>query len=245
MRVKIGLIGGTGFYELLSGIEELEVETPYGNPSDKLFMGVMGNKKIVFIPRHGRKHSIPPHMINHKANIYAMKTLGVKFIISTASVGVINEGIKLKDFIIPHDFLDFTRKVYTFYDEFKENPFHVELTHPFSEKLRRLLIDVCKEGSYSCHERGVYVNVAGPRLETPAEIRMFKKLGGDIIGMTVVPEAILSKEVGIEYACLAIGVNYACGLTEKPINLEEASKILEEVKPNVYDIFQELVKRLE
>jgi len=243
MKVRVGIIGGSGFYEFLSNAREKSVRTPHGKPSDKISIGNLSGKRVAFLPRHGKKHTIPPHNINHKANIFALKSLGVGNIISVASVGIINMDIKIGDFVILSDFLDFTKKYHTFYDTFKKEPTHVDLTYPFSNRLRRLLIEVCKITGCSFHDKGVYVNSPGPRLETPAEIRMFGNVGADVVGQTVVPEAILSKELGVEYATVAVGINYACGITEGPMKLE-TEKIMKEKEPMLKEIIRKVVDRI-
>ena len=244
MKVRTGVIGGSGVYELFEKVKHKAVKTPYGKPSDKISIGEIGEKKVAFIPRHGKKHTIPPHSINHRANIHAFKSLGVENIISTASVGIININIKTGDFIILDDFLDFTRKPHTFFDKFKENPVHIVLTNPFSPKLREILIEVCKEKGFSFHDRGIYVNTSGPRLETPAEIRMFNILDADVVGMTVVPESILSKELEIKYATIAVGVNYACGISEKPLSVDEMKTGMKWKEQELKEIIKEAVKRI-
>jgi len=243
MKVKVGIIGGSGVYEFLGKVRDKGVKTPYGKPSDKISIGEVSGKKVAFIPRHGKKHTIPPHKINHRANIYALKSLGVKNIISTASVGIINANIEIGDFIIVDDFLDFTKKYHTFFDKFDEGPLLLDLTNPLSPKLRKILIEVCRKKGYSFHEKGIYVNTPGPRLETPAEIRMFNILDADVVGQTIVPEAILSKELNIEYASIAIGINYACGVVPGPMKIE-LRKIMNEKKPQLKEIIKEAIKRV-
>ncbi|MDI6826059.1 MAG: S-methyl-5'-thioadenosine phosphorylase [Candidatus Aenigmarchaeota archaeon] len=244
MRVRVGIIGGTGISTLLSRAVEKNVKTPYGKASDKVLLGDLSGKRVAFIARHGKKHEIPPHSINHRANIYALKSLGVKNIISTSSVGIINANIRIGDFIILDDFLDFTKKPYTFFDKFDKKPVHVDLTNPFSPKLREILIGVCKEKGYSFQEKGIYVNTSGPRLETPAEIRMFNNLGADVVGQTIVPEVILSRELGIEYASIAVGVNYACGISEKPLSYEEVEEGMKRKEKQLKEIIKEVVGRI-
>ncbi len=243
MKVKVGIIGGSGVYELLGKVRDKGVKTPYGKPSDKISVGEISRKKVAFIPRHRKKHTIPPHKINHRANIYALKSLGVENIISTASVGIINANIEIGDFIILDDFLDFTKKHHTFFDKFDDGPLLLDLTHPFSTKLRKILIEVCREKEYSFHDKGIYVNTPGPRLETPAEIRMFNILDADVVGQTVAPEAILSKELDIDYASIAIGINYACGVVPGPMKIE-LEKIMNEKKPQLREIIKEVVRRI-
>ena len=172
-----------------------------------------------------------------------MKSLGIENIISIATVGIINANIKIGDFIILDDFLDFTRKYYTFFDKFEKEPVHADLTDPFSPKLRKILIEVCREKGYPFHDKGIYVNTSGPRLETPAEIRMFNRLDADVVGMTVVPEAILSRELNIEYASLAIGINYACGIVPGPLKIE-TEKIMKEKEPQLKEIIKKVVERI-
>jgi 5'-methylthioadenosine phosphorylase len=243
MKVRVGIIGGSGFYELLSNTEGKNVKTPYGKPSDKIYIGNLSEKKVAFLPRHGKKHTIPPHNINHKANIFALKSLGVDNIVSIASVGIINADIKIGDFIILSDFLDFTKRAYTFYDIFKKETVHADLTYPFSNRLRRLLVGICKEIGCSFHDKGVYVNTSGPRLESPAEIRVFGNMGADVVGMTVVPEAILSKELGIEYANVSVGINHACGIIEGPMKIE-TEKIMKEKDTMLKEIIKKVVERI-
>ena len=142
MNSGIGIIGGSGLYELLGNKGSKEIRTPYGKPSGGVSIGFIKGKKVFFIPRHGKNHNIPPHSINHKANIYALNSFDVKNIIATASVGIINKKIKPGDFIIPHDFIDFTKKNYTFFKKFEKEPKHTDMTNPFSEKIRKLLIKI-------------------------------------------------------------------------------------------------------
>jgi len=244
MKVRVGIIGGTGISELLTKKVEKRVKTPYGKPSDKVSVGEINGKKVVFITRHGKKHIIPPHNINHRANIYALKSLGVENIISIACVGIINANIQIGDFIIIDDFLDFTKKSHTFFDKFDKKPVHVDLTNPFSPKLRKILIEVCREKGYSFHDKGIYVNTSGPRLETPAEIRMFNRMDADVIGMTIVPEAVLSRELDIEYASIAVGVNYACGISEKPLSYEEIEQGMKWKEEQLKEIIKNIIKRI-
>jgi 5'-methylthioadenosine phosphorylase len=242
--IRIGIIGGTGVSKILREIEEKNIKTPYGRTSDKILIGNLGLKKIAFINRHGKKHSIPPHNINHRANIYAFKSLGVKNIISTSSVGIINTKIRIGDFIILDNFLDFTKTTYTFFDRFEKKPIHVDLSNPFSIKLRKILIEACKEKKYPFHDKGTYVNTSGPRLETPAEIRMFKKLNGDVVGQTIVPEVILSKELNIEYASVAVCANYAAGISKKSLSYEEIEEKMREKEPILREIIKKAVEKI-
>jgi len=244
MKVKLGIIGGSGLYEFLAKATEKSVKTPYGKPSDKISIGEIEGEKVAFLPRHGKKHSFPPHNINHRANIFALDSFGIKNIVSVASVGMINANINKGDFVILDDLLDFTKKIYTFHDVFKSKPMHTDMTNPFSPKLRKILIETCKEKNYNFVDNGIYVNTWGPRLETKAEIRMFNNLGADVVGMTVAPEAILSKELGIEYACIAVGINYACGIEKGPIEIGKGREIIKKKLPQLREIIKEVIKRI-
>jgi 5'-methylthioadenosine phosphorylase len=243
MEIKVGIIGGAGIYKLFSNAVEKEVKTPYGEPSEKILIGVLNGKNVAFIPRHGKKHSIPSHNVNHRANIYALRSLGVENIISITSTNIINTNIKIGDIIIIDDFLDFTREPHTFYDVFKNEPVHIDMTFPFSTTLRSLLIGICKEKNYNFHERGIYVNTVGPRLETPFEIKTYRTFGADIVGQNVVPEVILSKELGMAYATIAVGIKYASGIMEG-LMMTESQRIMKEVNPKLREIIKEVVSRI-
>ena len=243
MELKVGIIGGAGVYELLSNATERDVKTPYGAPSEKITMGILNGKNVAFIPRYGKKYNIPSHSINHRANIYALRSLGVGNIISISSVGIINPNIKVGDLVIIDDFLDFNGIPYTFYDIFKKTPVHIDMSYPFSVTLRDLLIEICREKKYNFHERGIYVNTVGPRLETPAEIRTYKMLGADVVGTSITPEVILSKELGMAYATIAVGINYASGVIEGSPMIE-LPKIMQEVKPKLKEIINDIVGKI-
>lgn len=242
METKIAIIGGTGFYTLFDKSEEMEKTTPYGNPSDKLFIGEIDGKKMVFIPRHGRDHSIPPHRVNHKANIWTLSELGVKYIFATNSVGIINTKIKLGSFILITDFIDISSPVTTFYDIFEKNPVHMDFTSPFSESLRKILIQSSQIENIPLVKSAVYMFSKGPRFETASEIKAFKKMGADVVGMTLVPEAVLSKEIGMEYISVAIGTNYAAGISKKELTHEEVLDTMRKKEDELKRLFIRAIK---
>lgn len=244
MKAQIGIIGGTGLYNLLEDAEEEEIKTPYGETSEKISIGNINGEKVAFIPRHNKKHTIPPHVINHRANIFALKSIGIENIIGTGASGIINTDIKPGEFVIPDDFLDFTKKIYTFFDDFEEKHMHIEMENTFSEKIRKLLIETCKELKYPFHDKGVYVNTSGPRFETPSEIKMFKKMGGDIVAMTNIPELVLSKELGINYATISVGTNYASGVSEDDLSFKEMQSVMKNREPELKEIITRVVKKM-
>ncbi len=211
--MRIAIIGGSGVYDitLLESREEI-IKTEYG--AANVTMGQYGGKEIVFLARHGKGHVIPPHKINHRANIAALKAMGVERIIGTTAVGGINSSMKMGDFILLDQFLDFTKQTLTFHDE---EVAHIEMTNPYCLELRKIILQASKALEMSLHEKGTYVCVEGPRFETSAEIQMFALLGGDVVGMTVAKECILAREVGICYAAIALVANPAAGISyEEP-----------------------------
>lgn len=219
---QIAIIGGTGVYDpnILKNISEKCVSTPYGDVTFK--SGEYAGKSVAFIPRHGSKHSIPPHLINYRANIWAMKKIGVTHIIATTAVGSLNLEMKPGDFVIVDQFLDFTKnRVSTFYEGGKRGVVHLDVTEPYCPTLRATIKKAADELGISAHDHGVYVCTEGPRFETPAEIKMFEKLGGDLVGMTNVPEVVLAHEAEICYSTVSMVTNFAAGISPQPLTHAE------------------------
>ena len=209
-EAEIAIIGGTGLYQL-EGFEELERRefiTRWGEPSSELILCQYKNKKVIFLTRHGSQHNIPPHKVNYRANLWALKECGVKEIIGVAAVGGITEKMLPETIIIPDQIIDYTyARKHTFFEDELEQVTHIDFTEPYSEKLRsRLLI-----ASENAVNGGTYAAMQGPRLETAAEIKKLKMDGADIVGMTGMPEASLAREIELEYACVALSVNWAAG----------------------------------
>ncbi len=230
--MKIGIIGGSGLYKIegIEIIDEIEIKTPFGNPSDKLIYAKYNQFEIYFLPRHSREHSIPPHKVNYKANIYAFKMLNIERIISVSAVGGITK--KPNEIIITSDFIDFSKRTITYYDGPKV--IHIDLTQPFCPILRECLIKSAKNLNIEVNEFGVYAQMEGPRLETPSEIKMLRILGCDVVGMTMVSEAILSRELEICYASINVVTNYAAGIKEEKLTtievIENMNRNLENIK---------------
>lgn len=220
--MKIGIIGGTGIYEIVEqgrNVEEKMVETPYGK-SPEMSMFKLHDKEVVFMSRHAKGHANPPHMVNYAANIWALKMLGVDRIIATNAVGSLDESIKPGDLVVPHDFLDFTRKrKNTFYDN---RTVHIDVTEPYCPQLR----DILKSSGQVVGE-GVYVCTEGPRFETAAEVNMFRMLGGTIVGMTGLPEAVLARELEMCYASICTVSNFAASISPDKLTIDE---VFEEVE---------------
>ena len=239
-KISIAVIGGTGLEEIFKGAELANVGTPYGI-SHAISICEIKDRKVAFLPRHGRRHSIPPHKINCRANVYALYKLGVERIIATNAVGAINPNFKPGDLVVPHDLIDFTKqRQLTFYDQAPVT--HIDFTEPYCPEMRRILIEKAKETG-TVHEEAVYVCTEGPRFETPAEIRMFRILGCDIVGMTGVPEAILARELGICYATLCFVSNMAAGIAGK-LTYDEVSETSKIVMPRIQRIIVEAISAL-
>ncbi|ACX52098.1 methylthioadenosine phosphorylase [Ammonifex degensii KC4] len=218
----IAVIGGTGVYDphLLEDPREEKVVTSYGEV--RVFCGKWRGKEVAFLPRHGTAHSVPPHRINYRANIAGLKKLGVRFILATAAVGSLNPQLKPGEFVVVDQFLDFTkRRESTFFDGGPEGVVHVDFTQPYCPELRELLVRAARTLRLPVHDKGTYVCTEGPRFETPAEIKMFQHLGGDLVGMTGVPEVVLAREAEICYAAVALVTNFAAGIAPYRLSHEE------------------------
>jgi 5'-methylthioadenosine phosphorylase len=241
----IGIIGGTGMYdpELFSAKHEIKVYTPYGDASDLITIGEYLGVKAAFIARHGKGHRIPPHRINNRANIWALKQLGVKRIIAPSAVGSLKETFKPGDIVIPDQFIDFTKsRQYTFYDG--GQVCHISVADPFCLELRDIAIIKAKELKFSLHSGGTYLCIEGPRFSTRAESKFFRDImKADIIGMTLVPEVNLAREAEICYVSIATITDYDVW-ADDPVtsaqiievlakNVEKTKKLIAEVVPAI------------
>jgi len=243
--VRYAVIGGTGVYDpkLLDEVRSTVLDTPYGEVEVQI--GRYKGVEVAFMPRHGKGHSIPPHRINYRANIWGLKMLGVEVILATAAVGSINPEMKPGNFVIVDQFLDFTKgRTSTFFDDGSQGVVHVDVTEPYCPAVREVLIETGRELGLRLHDRGTYVCVEGPRFETAAEIRAFRILGGDVVGMTSVPEAVLAREAGICYAAMAMVTNMGAGMEERPLSHEEVVEIMAANTENVRRLAMEALLRV-
>ncbi len=235
--VKLGIIGGSGLDDpdILSDGSSAEVTTPYGPPSSPVCQGKIGGVPVALLARHGKKHTLSPTQVNYRANIYALKEIGATHIIATTACGSLREEIGRGDFVIPDQFIDFTRRRNTtFFDSFENGAKHTGMADPFDEGLRRALIDCSRSLGFRTHEKGTLVTIEGPRFSTRAESKMFRLWGGDIINMSVAPEAILANELGIPYAAVAMSTDYDCWKTdEAPVSWDEILKVFRRNADNV------------
>lgn len=229
------IIGGTGVYDAGSSSFKKTVKTKYGEV--ELDILKIQGEEIVFLARHGKDHSVPPHLINYRANMRALKEIGVKYIYATAAVGSCNENYGPGDVVIIKDFLDFTKsRPVTFFEGGKEPVKHVDMSDPYCRNLREKFISISKNEGLDIKGEAVYVCTEGPRFETAQEIKMFKKLGGDVVGMTNVPEVVLAKELGICYSTIGIISNWCTGMVGD-IALHDIQETIEGNKEKITEVF--------
>lgn len=242
---KIAIIGGTGVYspQLLENVSTHKEKTPFGNVEVSIgsFLGV----EAAFIPRHGAKHSVPPHLVNYRANIMALKQMGVEQIIATAAVGSCHHEFKPGEFVLADQFLDFTKgRNSTFYEGGTEGVVHCDMTVPYCPATREALMKAGAELGFSIHNGGVYVCTEGPRFETAAEIQMYKMLGGHLVGMTSVPEVVLARELGMCYASICLVTNFAAGITTGILTHSEVLEVMASSLTSVRGIILTALKYL-
>ena len=240
--VEIGIFGGTGIYDsgLLENAQEIDIDTPYGKPSDTITVGVFKGRKIAFLPRHGKKHTIPPHMINFKANIWAFKELGITRIIAPSAVGSLKEELEPGHFVLPTQFLDFTKSRDGSFSE-DGRVIHISVADPFCPELQNAILDVASEQELKIHKKATYVCIEGPRFSTKAESKFYKSTGAEIIGMTLVPECQLAREAQICYASISTVTDYDVW-ADKPVTAKE---VLETLGKNVETTKKILTKLIE
>lgn len=243
--LEIAIIGGTGVYDprILSNIRDEKVQTPYGEVTLK--SGEYRGREIGFLQRHGEGHALPPHKINYRANIWALKKLGVRNVFATSAVGSLNKLMKPGDYVLLDQFIDFTKsRVYTFFEGGKAGVVHVDYTEPYCLELRALLKRAADELEIRAHDRGCYVCTEGPRFETPAEIKMFENLGGDLVGMTNVPEVVLAREAELCYSVIAMVTNWAAGISRTSLTHEEVLEIMAANSENMKRLLMKAVELL-
>jgi len=242
--MKIGIIGGSGLDnpDLLENYEEKEVETKFGFPSSKITCGKIKGVDVCILSRHGKKHEISPSEINYKANIAALKLLNCDYILATSAVGSLKQEIIPGDLVFPNQIIDFTKsRKNTFYEK---EVFHLPFSAPFSEKLRKLLIETSQELGLKYHEKATLIVIEGPRFSTRAESFFFKNYA-DVIGMTAMPEACLAKEAGIEYATIAMSTDYDCWHDEiEPVTFEIVKKRMQENADKVKKLILKVLEKL-
>ncbi len=230
MEAEIGIFGGTGIYDsgLLQDSQSIDIQTPYGKTSDSITVGTFGGRRLAFMPRHGKKHGIAPHMINFRANIWAFRELGIRRIIAPSAVGSLREEIEPGHFVLPSQFLDFTKsRAGSFTGE--DKVIHISVAEPFCPELRDSVLRAADSGGVDFHRDCTYACIEGPRFSTKAESKFFRTIGADVIGMTLVPECQLAREAQMCYASVSTVTDYDVW-AEKPVT---AKQVLETLSQNV------------
>jgi len=246
-RAEIGVFGGSGFYEWLGNAESIRVETPFGEPSDALALGEVGGRRVAFLPRHGARHTIPPAQVNYRANLWAMRELGVTRIIAPSAVGSLQPRLHPGDLVIADQFVDRTNgRSDTYYPG--PEVVHVSAAEPYCPELRELAADVASAQSLRFRPGGTVVVVQGPRFSTLAESRWYSRMGWDIIGMTQYPEVILARELELCYLNLSLVTDYDAGLEGSPevgaVQAHDVLRVLAENIGRLRELLAALVPRI-
>ncbi|MDO4287723.1 MAG: MTAP family purine nucleoside phosphorylase [Eubacterium sp.] len=246
-KADIGVIGGSGLYELCPEVKKIDIDTPYGKPSDAISLVTIGDKKVAFLPRHGKNHTLNPSEINYRANIDAFAQLGVKALISPCCVGSLKPEIEPGDFVVTDQFINMTsgRK-----DTFNESPnvVHLSSADPYDPRLRQLALEEAQKLGIKVHDGGTVVVINGPRFSTRAESRMFAAMGADVVNMTQYPEGYLCLEKGIPVVNIALITDYDAGLEGrpdiKPVQNEDVVKVLQDNNERVKQLIFRLIDRI-
>lgn len=240
-KASIAIIGGSGFEGLAGATKPVRVGTPHGIPSP-IQIGEISEKEVAFLARHGSGHKIPPHKVNYRANIFALHKLGVRRIFATNAVGGINKRLEPGNLVVPHDFIDFTKlRRATFYDDAPVT--HVDMTQPYCPEIRNALMQAAESVGEKAWDTSVLACTEGPRYETPAEVRMLRSLGCDIVGMTSVPEVVLARELEMCYASLCFVSNKAVGMQEQQ-RAHELAEIADKKKHTIKQVLKEAIVSL-
>jgi 5'-methylthioadenosine phosphorylase len=241
----IGVIGGSGFYSFLENVREITVETPYGPPSDSLFLADVEDRTVAFVPRHGRRHSIPPNLVNYRANVWAMKSLGVRYLISPCAAGSLQANVHPGDFVVCDQYVDRTRgRADTFYEG--PHVYHVSPADPYCPHLRKLAAEVIREHGIPVHDRGTIVVINGPRFSTKSESKWFSSQGWEVISMTQYPEAYLALEQAIAVVNIALITDYDSGLHAEvePVSATEVMEVFKRNSEQIKNVVLDMVKRI-
>jgi len=241
----IGIIGGSGFYDLAKNLKEIKVETPYGAPSEKIAIGEIFAKKIAFIPRHAKTHDIPPHKINFRANIWALHSLGVNHVLTVTAAGSLQKKYQPGSFVIVDQFVD---RTWGRADTFFDGPIvtHVSSAYPYCEQINKLVSENGQKMDLQIFPKGTVVVIQGPRFSTRAESEWFTKMGWDVINMTQYPEVILAKDLQMGYTAIALVTDYDAGLIAdkdiEPVSASQVHKIFSQSIPLAKKLVLETIK---
>ena len=242
----IGIFGGSGFYKFLDNIKEVKINTPYGKTSDALMIGKIGNKDVAFMPRHGRNHTIAPHKVNYRANVWAMKEIGCKAVISPCAAGSLQKHVKPGDIVFCDQYVDWTKgRIDTFFD--KNDIQHISAAEPYCPELRRISIDCARELNYDIHDHGTVVVIQGPRFNTKSESAFFTRQGWEVINMTQYPEVHLVKELGMRALNISLITDYDAGLVGdcEPVSHEAVMKVFQDNISKLQKLLFSIVEKIE
>ena len=241
---EIGIFGGSGFYSFLEDVEEVEVETPFGKPSAPLTIGEIGGKRVAFLPRHGRSHELPPAQINYRANLWAMREVGVRRIIGPCASGALKKELQLGEFVVCDQFVDRTSgRADTFYEG--EPVTHVSAADPYCPDLRRLLVETARELGIPVRDGGTVVVIQGPRFSTRAESRWFQDAGWDMINMTAYPEGYLARELELCYANISMVTDHDVGVEgAEPVSHEQVLKVFSENNERLRELLFAVIPKI-
>ncbi len=225
----------------LANRQVITVETPYGTVEP--VVGKLGNQELVFLSRHGDDHAIPPHQVNYRANIWALRELGVRKIIATAAAGSLSANFHRGELVLLDQFIDFTKsRPQTFYEDGKQGVLHIDMTEPYCSDVRQVIMDAAAQLGFAIRNSACYVCTEGPRFETPAEIRMFQSFGADLVGMTGVPEVVLARELGMCYASIGMVTNEAAGIASHPLTHAEVMESMQILGIKVAQLIQKSIE---
>lgn len=241
---EIGVLGGSGFYSFLPDAERVRVETPYGPPSADPAIGTVGGRRVAFIPRHGESHQFPPHRIDNRANVWAMRELGVRWLLGPCASGSLQPHVGVGSFVVCDQYVDRTSgRADTFYDG--PEAVHVSAADPYSPVLRALLVDGCRELDIPVHDRGTIVVIQGPRFSTRAESRWFTSMGWEVVNMTAYPEGHLARELEICYATVALITDYDVGVEGvPPVSADEVVRVFQANNSRLRDLLTWVIPRI-
>jgi 5'-methylthioadenosine phosphorylase len=260
LQPQIAIIGGSGLYSIFEKSETKWITTPYGR-SAPINLGKLSDKPVAFLNRHQSpdqeittSHSIPPHAVNYRANLFALRQVGVRYVLVTTAVGSLRKKFPPGQLVMPHQLIDLTHsRASTFFDgktifevegKSVSGVAHIDVTNPFCSFLRRILLNACKGLGFPASDSAIYATMEGPRFETAAEIIMLQKLGADIVGMTLAPEAFLARELGMCYAVCSVVTNFAAGLVSTPITHEETLSTFKSRIEQVQEVLRAAIQNL-
>lgn len=241
---EIGIFGGSGFYSLLDDVREAKVDTPYGAPSDSVFLATVAGRRVAFMPRHGRRHTIPPHRVNYRANVWAMRSLGVQAVISPCAAGSLQLHVEPGHFVVADQFVDRTTgRADTFFD----GPIvsHVSSAEIYDPELRRIALEVIREHGITVHDGGTVVVIQGPRFSTKAESKWFTEAGWEVINMTQYPEAYLCRELGMAVVNISLITDYDAGVLEgtEAVTAHDVLEVFERNAERIRGVVLDMVGR--